>query len=87
MMELPRERRKGLGRRLTDRASNGFDPIAVRGLLHDVGHQVVTLSYLVETVRTEADLPGGTRQCRGCSSSSQVSFLVLRQRRTAVGLI
>ena len=62
MMESPRDRRNGPGRRLTDRASDGFDPIAVRGLLHDVGHQVVTLSYLVETVRTEADLPGGTRQ-------------------------
>jgi signal transduction histidine kinase len=62
MMESPRDRRSGLGRRLTDRASDGYDPIAVRGLLHDVGHQAVTLSYLVETVRTEADLPGGTRQ-------------------------
>jgi len=62
MMESPRDRRNGPGRRLTDRAYDGYDPIAVRGLLHDVGHQVVTLSYLVETVRTEADLPGGTRQ-------------------------
>jgi signal transduction histidine kinase len=62
MIESPRDRRIGPGRRLTDRASHDYDPIAVRGLLHDVGHQVVTLSYLVESVRTEADLPGGTRQ-------------------------
>ena len=61
-MESPRDRRNGPGRRLTDRAYDGYDPIAVRGLLHDVGHQVVALSYLVETVRTEAGLPGGTRQ-------------------------
>lgn len=62
MMESPRDRRQGPGRRLTDRASDGYDLIAVRGLLHDVGHQAVTLSYLVEAVRGETDLPGDARQ-------------------------
>ena len=61
-MESARDRRKGPGRRLTDRALDVYDPSAVRGLLHDVGHQAVTLSYLVEAVRGEADLPGDARQ-------------------------
>ena len=85
MMEPARDRRTGPGRRLTDRALNAYDPLAVRGLLHDVGHQAATLSYLVEAVRGEAELPGHARRanglpgrCRGCSSSSQVGFLVLR---------
>ena len=30
----------------------------MRGLLHDLGHQMTTLSYLVEAVRGDADLPG-----------------------------
>jgi signal transduction histidine kinase len=29
----------------------------VRGLLHDLGHQMTTLSYLVEAVRGDVDLP------------------------------
>jgi signal transduction histidine kinase len=34
------------------------DPLAVRGLLHDLGHQMTTLSYLVEAVRGGTGLPG-----------------------------
>jgi signal transduction histidine kinase len=30
----------------------------VRGLLHDLGHQMTTLSYLVEAVRGDMELPG-----------------------------
>ena len=35
----------------------------MRGLLHDLGHQMTTLSYLVEAVRGDVELPGdaGTR--------------------------
>jgi signal transduction histidine kinase len=62
MMEPARDRRTGPGRRLTDRALDAYDPLVVRGLLHDVGHQAATLSYLVEAVRGEADLPGHARQ-------------------------
>ena len=62
MIEPARDRRKGPGRRLADRALDAYDPLAVRGLLHDVGHQAVTLSYLLEAVRGEADLPGHSRQ-------------------------
>jgi len=47
---------------LTDWALEAYDPLAVRGLLHDVGHQAVTLSYLVEAVRGQTDLPGDARQ-------------------------
>jgi signal transduction histidine kinase len=34
------------------------DTLAVRGLLHDLGHQMTTLSYLVEAVRGDTELPG-----------------------------
>ena len=33
------------------------DALAVRGLLHDLGHEMTTLSYLVEAVRGDVDLP------------------------------
>jgi signal transduction histidine kinase len=56
-MEPARNRRKGPGRRRTDRELDAYDPLAVRGLLHDLGHQMTTLSYLVEAVRGESDLP------------------------------
>jgi signal transduction histidine kinase len=58
-VEPPFDRRRGRGRRRTD----GQDTLAVRGLLHDLGHQLTTLSYLVEAVRGDVDLPGdaGTR--------------------------
>ncbi len=53
-MEPPFDRRRGRGRRQTD----AQDTLAVRGLLHDLGHQMTTLSYLVEAVRGDVDLPG-----------------------------
>ena len=48
------DRRRGRGRRRSDVE----EPLAVRGLLHDLGHQMTTLSYLVEAVRGDVDLPG-----------------------------
>src|SRR5712692_242837 len=48
------DRRRGRGRRRADVE----EPLAVRGLLHDLGHQMTTLSYLVEAVRGDLDLPG-----------------------------
>jgi signal transduction histidine kinase len=48
------DRRRGRGRRRSDVE----DPLAVRGLLHDLGHQMTTLSYLVEAVRGDVELPG-----------------------------
>jgi signal transduction histidine kinase len=47
------ERRHGGGRRRTDQR----DTRALRGLLHDVGHELTTLSYLVEAVRGDVALP------------------------------
>jgi len=61
-MEPARDRRSGPGRRLTDRPRPSRHPLAFRGLLHDLGHQVTTLSYLVEAVRGEAGLPGDARR-------------------------
>ncbi len=52
-MEPSLERRRGPGRRRTDTQ----DERRLRGLLHDLGHQMTTLSYLVEAVR--ADTPQG----------------------------
>lgn len=52
-MEPSLERRRGPGRRRTD----AEDERRLRGLLHDLGHQMTTLSYLVEAVR--ADSPQG----------------------------
>jgi signal transduction histidine kinase len=54
-MGSPLERRRSQGRRLSDNR----DLRALRGLLHDLGHEVTTLSYLVEAVRGETSLPGG----------------------------
>jgi len=53
-MEPSLDRRRGRGRRRTDAP----DTLAVRGLLHDLGHQMTTLSYLVEAVRGDKELPG-----------------------------
>jgi signal transduction histidine kinase len=55
------DRRNGPGRRGTDGKLDTADPDAVRGLLHDLGHQMTTLSYLVEAVRGEGDLPGDAK--------------------------
>jgi signal transduction histidine kinase len=52
-MESSLDRRRGRGRRQSD----ARDELAVHGLLHDLGHQMTTLSYLVEAVRGEAALP------------------------------
>jgi signal transduction histidine kinase len=43
------DRRRSYGRRRSDGAA--------RGLLHDLGHQMTTLSYLVEAVRGDVVLP------------------------------
>src|SRR3981081_1285573 len=48
------DRRRGRGRRRSD----DHDALEVRGLLHDLGHQMTTLSYLVEAVRGDTELPG-----------------------------
>lgn len=65
-MEQPAlERRKssrrqgGPGRRSTDRVpARAADPQAIRGLLHELGNEMTALSYLVESVREDASLPG-----------------------------
>jgi signal transduction histidine kinase len=60
-VEFVRNRRRGPGRRWTDLWRDAYDPLVVRGLLHDLGHQMTTLSYLAEAVRGEADLSGDAR--------------------------
>ena len=60
-MEQPAlERRKGgPGRRSTDRVpTRAADPQAIQGLLHELGNEMTALSYLVESVREDAPLPG-----------------------------
>lgn len=52
-MGSPLERRRSGGRRVSD----SRDVRALRGLLHDLGHEVTTLSYLVEAVRGDTSLP------------------------------
>lgn len=51
-MESSLERRRGAGRRWSDAG----DRARLRGLLHDLGHQLTTLSYLVEAVREDTAL-------------------------------
>lgn len=51
-MGAPLERRRG-GRRVSD----SRDTRELRGLLHDLGHQMSTLSFLVEAVRGDVQLP------------------------------
>jgi signal transduction histidine kinase len=53
-----RDRRSNPGRRSAD--SRGT--LALRGLLHDIGHDLATLSYLVEAVRGDPDLSTETRR-------------------------
>jgi signal transduction histidine kinase len=48
------DRREGQGRR----GSDIRDMLAVRGLLHDLGHELTTLSYLIHAARGEPVLPG-----------------------------
>jgi len=52
-MGSPLERRRSEGRRVSD----SRDARALRGLLHDLGHEMTTLSYLVEAVRGDVSLP------------------------------
>lgn len=52
-MGSPLERRRTGGRRVSDNR----DVRALRGLLHDLGHEVTTLSYLVDAVRGDTALP------------------------------
>jgi len=49
--------RRGPGSRHDD----GRDNTAVRGLLHDLGHEATTLSYLVEAMHAEPGFPAGAR--------------------------
>ncbi len=51
------EPRRGPGRRYAD----GREDPAVRGLLHDLGHEATTLAYLVEAVRGEPGFPSAAR--------------------------
>lgn len=52
-MGSPLERRNPQGRRQSD----ARDILALRGLLHDVGHELTTLSFLVEAVRGDTMVP------------------------------
>jgi signal transduction histidine kinase len=52
-MGSPLERRRTGGRRVSDNR----DVRALRGLLHDLGHEVTTLSYLVDAIRGDTALP------------------------------
>ncbi|HKB31235.1 MAG TPA: ATP-binding protein [Streptosporangiaceae bacterium] len=56
-MEWSLDRRAGQGRR----GSDGRDVLAMRGLLHDLGHELTTLSYLAQAVRGDPALPSGSR--------------------------
>lgn len=42
------------------RSSDFHEALAVRGLLHDLGHEMATLSYLVEAVRGDPALPASS---------------------------
>jgi signal transduction histidine kinase len=52
-MGSPLERRRSGGRRVSD----SRDTRALRGLLHDLGHEMSTLAFLVEAVRGDLRLP------------------------------
>jgi signal transduction histidine kinase len=52
-MGAPLERRHSGGRRISD----SRDTRELRGLLHDLGHEMSTLSFLVEAVRGDVRLP------------------------------
>ena len=42
------------------RGSDLHQSRAIRGLLHDLGHEMTTLSYLIEAVRGDPDLPASS---------------------------
>jgi signal transduction histidine kinase len=56
-MERSFDRRHGHGRRQSD----GHDALAMRGLLHDIGHEISALSLLVDAVHEERGLPASAR--------------------------
>ena len=68
-MGSPLERRQSYGRRRSD----DRDTRALRGLLHDLGHEMTTLSYLVEAVRGDVALPD--------DSSNRLELLSLEMSR------
>jgi signal transduction histidine kinase len=68
-MGSPLERRRGSGRRRAD----DHDTVAIRGLLHDLGHEMTALSFLVEAVRGDVKLPG--------ESSTRLELLSLEVSR------
>lgn len=68
-MGSPLERRHSHGRRRSD----DRDTRALRGLLHDLGHEMTTLSYLVEAVRGDVALPD--------DSSNRLELLSLEMSR------
>jgi signal transduction histidine kinase len=68
-MGAPLDRRRGAGRRRSDTR----DTRALRGLLHDLGHEMTTLSYLVEAVRGDVSLPH--------DSGSRLELLALEMSR------
>lgn len=65
----PLERRHSHGRRRSD----DRDTRALQGLLHDLGHEMTTLSYLVEAVRGDVALPD--------DSSNRLELLSLEMSR------
>src|SRR6266702_7400610 len=69
VMGSPLERRRGRGRRRFD----DHDKAAIRGLLHDLGHEMTALSFLVEAVRGDVTVPG--------ESSSRLELLSLEVSR------
>ncbi|HJQ47117.1 MAG TPA: ATP-binding protein [Amycolatopsis sp.] len=56
MTAIP-ERRRGTGRRITDR-----DGDELRAILHDIGHAVATVRYLVDAALSEGSLAASARK-------------------------
>jgi len=56
-MERSFDRRHGHGRRQSD----GHDALAMRGLLHDIGHEITAMSLLVDAVWEDRRLSARTR--------------------------
>jgi signal transduction histidine kinase len=79
-MEWSLDRREGRGRRSYD----GHDALAVRGLLHDLGHEMTTLSYLIEAIRGEPALPDEAG-IRAELASLEVSRLLEMVRHALTG--
>lgn len=73
------ERRKRSGRRSTDRAVQ-----ALHGVLHDIGHEITTLNYLVESILSEVSLPLPVRR-RALLIEQQTERLQTLIRRTVFG--